>query len=152
MDYQYNINNYKQISADCDKQLKIYIKNLDQIIDTADNVFVFRAHNHIKKENDLVKWCKSISENTLEEVNFIFKRLNNRELNIKSSDGSYMQHHFLLTKIINAKYNYLNSLLKIYENYYRGRKEVYFYEEVYEKCYYLCGRSSNHSYKFFDIA
>lgn len=87
MEYHFNIGNYKQISVDCDKQLKKYIEVINKALNDSDEVYVFRAHNHLQNKNELITWCISHSQKTCGQLSVFFKKFK-RELIIKSSDQS----------------------------------------------------------------
>ena len=90
MDLQFNkfiIENFKQYSGGSKETISSYLFLLNESINNADSVYVFRTHNHLMSENSIVLWCKENYISEYDKINIEFSEFNHIN-EIKSTDNS----------------------------------------------------------------
>jgi arginyl-tRNA synthetase len=60
---------------------------INKALKCSDEVYVFRAHNHLENKTELIEWCMFNCKNTVPKLKIFFKEYK-RELEVMSSDKS----------------------------------------------------------------
>lgn len=90
MDLQFknfSIENFEQFSGGSKETISSYLLLLNDSINNADSVYVFRTHNHLMSDNSTVLWCKENLISEYDKINIEFSKFN-RINEIKSTDNS----------------------------------------------------------------
>ena len=89
MDSQINfiIKNYRQVSVDDALDLLTYVNLIKSSIMKSDKVYIFRSHNHIMRNNNLIQWILEQEIGIQKQISLQFEKLEKIYV-IKSSDDS----------------------------------------------------------------
>lgn len=89
MDSQINfiIKNYRQVSVDDTLDLLNYVNLIKSSIMKSDKVYIFRAYNHIMRNNNLIQWILEQEIGIQKQISLQFEKLEKIYV-IKSSDDS----------------------------------------------------------------
>ena len=77
MDLQFinfSIENFEQFSGGSKETISSYLLLLNDSINNADSVYVFRTHNHLMSDNSTVLWCKENLISEYDKINIECKK------------------------------------------------------------------------------